>query len=170
MSPFSTCENSCAITPCNSSRDSRVSVPRVTAITASLIEWPAANALIAVSLSITYTRGTATPDAIAISSTTLIRRRSSKSRVVMSTSRASTRLATAAPPALSEFILYSVPLPIRPSTMQRVDKVKAGRQSRGGAGCSGRHQEAEVNRGGGEIHCDDDGDDGDREQHDQPAR
>ena len=116
MSPFSTCENSCPITPCSSSRVSRVRVPRVTVITASLIEWPAANALIEFSSSITNTRGTATPDAIAISSTTFSRRRSSRSRVDGSTGRAPTIFATASPPDASALISSAVPPAIRPST------------------------------------------------------
>ena len=116
MSPFSTCENSCAITPCSSSRLSRVSVPRVTAITASLIEWPAAKALIEFSSSITNTRGTGTPDAMAISSTMFSRRRSSRSRVDGSSGRAPTIFATASPPDDSAFISTTVPPPIRPTT------------------------------------------------------
>ncbi len=37
MSPLKMWLNSCATTPCSSSRERRVSVPRVTAITASLM-------------------------------------------------------------------------------------------------------------------------------------
>ncbi len=53
MSPFRMWLNSWATTPCSSSRDSRVSVPRVTAITASLTLWPAAKALMPASSSMT---------------------------------------------------------------------------------------------------------------------
>ena len=71
MSPFRMWLNSCAMTPCNSSRFSSSSVPRVTAIAASPGVKPAANAFIPLSSSSTYTSGTGTPEAIAISSTTL---------------------------------------------------------------------------------------------------
>ena len=53
MSPLRMWENSWAMTPCSSSRVSRVMQPRVTPITASLGERPAAKALIESSKSIT---------------------------------------------------------------------------------------------------------------------
>jgi len=45
MSRWNTWLNSCAITPCSSSRESSSMQPRVTPITASFSEFPAANAL-----------------------------------------------------------------------------------------------------------------------------
>jgi hypothetical protein len=63
--------NSWPITPCSSSRVSRSSMPRVTATAAPDTSQPAAKALMPASWSITYTSGTRTPAAIAISSTTL---------------------------------------------------------------------------------------------------
>ena len=112
MSPFRMWLNSWAMTPCSSSRVSRVSVPRVTAITASCSEWPAAKALIDGSFSITYTRGTGVPEASAISSTTLTSRRSSRSRVDGSTRRAPIICATASPPPASRDVSHQVPAPI----------------------------------------------------------
>ena len=76
MSPLTTWLNSCAMTPCSSSRLSRSSAPRVTATAASDVDQPAANALMPSSSGSTYTSGTGTPEAIAISSTTLRSRRS----------------------------------------------------------------------------------------------
>jgi len=70
MSPLRMWLNSCAITPCSSSRVSVVRHPRVTATTASAVVKPAANALTWSSPSITKICGTGTPDAIDISSTT----------------------------------------------------------------------------------------------------
>jgi len=76
MSPFRIWLNSCATTPCNSSRFKLSSAPRVTMTVASLGEKPAAKALIERSLSITHARGTPMPEASAISSTILRSRRS----------------------------------------------------------------------------------------------
>ena len=98
MSPFTTWLNSCAITPCSSSRLSRSSAPWVTAIAASAGEKPAANALICVSCGSTYTSGTGTPDAIAISSTTLRSLRSRGSVVSGGTSMPPSWRATLPPP------------------------------------------------------------------------
>ena len=74
MSPLRMWLNSCATTPCSSSRFSSVAAPRVTAMAASAGELPAANALMPSSFSSTYTSGMVTPEAMAISSTTLCRR------------------------------------------------------------------------------------------------
>ncbi len=67
------------------------------------------------SWSITYTRGTGVPEASAISSTTLSRRRSSRSRVDGSSGRAPTICATASPPAARRLVSHHVPAPISAS-------------------------------------------------------
>ena len=102
MSPLRTWLNSCAITPCSSSRLSFSSAPRVTATAASDGEYPAANALIPASSSSTNTRGTGTPDAIDISSTTLRRRRRCGSVASSGTGTPPIWIATAEPPLPSE--------------------------------------------------------------------
>ena len=76
MSPLRMWLNSCPTTACSSSREKSPRAPRVTAIAASLAENPAANALMPVSEFMTKTRGIETPEAKAISSTMLRRRRS----------------------------------------------------------------------------------------------
>ena len=116
MSPFRMWLNSCAITPCNSSRFSASSVPRVTTTAALDTVLPAAKALIARSPSITNTAGTRTPDAMDISSTTFIKRCSSRSPECGLTRRAPTIFATAAPPALS----FSVCTRLAPRITARV--------------------------------------------------
>ena len=75
-SPFSRWLNSWATTPCSSSRESSLRHPSVTAMAERETSRPTAKALIAGSPGRTYTAGTGTPDAIAISSTTLRSRRS----------------------------------------------------------------------------------------------
>ena len=108
MSPFRMWLNSCPITPCSSSRVSFSSAPRVTMITASFGSVPAASALIARSPSSAYTGGTATPEAIAISSTTLSRRDSAGVMRLRRMRRASSSSATASPPARSCQLRQSV--------------------------------------------------------------
>ena len=76
MSPLRMWLNSWPMTPCSSSRDSCCTAPWVTMINAWWGVCPATRALIAVSRSSRYTGGTAMPEAIAISSTTLSSRRS----------------------------------------------------------------------------------------------
>ena len=81
MSPLRMWLNSWAMTPCSSSRVSCSTQPRVTPTTASLGEKPAAKALMPCSSSSMNTGGTGTPEARAISSTTLSSRRSTGSVV-----------------------------------------------------------------------------------------
>ncbi len=99
MSPFRMWLYSWAITPCSSSRFNRSSAPRVTAMAASRRVNPAANALIPGSPSSTNTRGTGTPHARAISSTTLSSLRSSAVGDAVPISRPPADRATAAPPS-----------------------------------------------------------------------
>jgi hypothetical protein len=120
MSPFSTWLNSWPITPCSSARFSRSSAPCVTAIAASVGRYPAANALIAVSCSSTYTSGTGTPDAIAISSTTFSRRRRRGSCVSRVTFVPPSAIATAPPPPRSCDVRYSAAMPMTPKTSSAV--------------------------------------------------
>ena len=108
MSPLRMWLNSCAMTPCNSSRSSNSSVPRVTAIAASAGVYPAANALMPLSSSSTYISGTGTPDAIAISSTTLRSRLRNGSLTFGGTSVPPISCATRPPPAERRAVLYSV--------------------------------------------------------------
>ncbi len=105
MSPFRMWLNSWPITACSSSRVSRSSVPRVTAITEPDVLHPAAKALMPRSWSITYACGSRTPDAIAISSTMLRKRRSSASLLAGATARAPSRRATCAPPSARAMML-----------------------------------------------------------------
>ena len=71
MSPFRMWLNSCAITPCSSSRLSHSSAPRVTHTAADEGSVPAASALTPPSFSSTQTDGMSSPDAMDISSQTL---------------------------------------------------------------------------------------------------
>ena len=103
ISPFRIWLNSCAITPCNWSRFSLVAHPRVTPMTASLGEYPAAKALIP-SSSIRYTGGTGVPNAIAISSTTLRTWRESGSFVLWFSFFPPIASATTFPPCDSQLI------------------------------------------------------------------
>ena len=100
MSPFSTWLNSCATTPWSSSRAKRRIEPSVMPITASALAWPAAKALMPSSGN-TYTGGTGTPAASAISSTTFNRRRSAGSVLAGSSRRPPSISATALPPLAS---------------------------------------------------------------------
>ena len=128
MSPWNTWLNSCATTPCSSSRSSCSNAPRVTATAASRAFQPAANALMPASSSSTNMRGTGVPDAIAISSTTFTNRRSSVSRVPGSTSRPPSICATAAPPCRNCAMRTSEPIAMTasvseaaPATISNVD-------------------------------------------------
>ncbi len=105
MSPFRIWLNSWATTPWSSSRVSQVTHPRVTPITAFPGSVPAAKALMPSSSSRTKTGGTGTPDAIAISSTTLRSRRSSGSAVPGSSGRPPRRRAMPSPPEPRALIL-----------------------------------------------------------------
>ena len=79
VSPCTRWLNSCATTPCSSSRVSRSSAPRVTATTASSGVQPAANALMASSRGSTQAPGGGMRLASAISCTMLAKRRSRRS-------------------------------------------------------------------------------------------
>ncbi len=126
MSPFSTWLNSCAMTPCSSSRSRFTSAPRVTAIAAFAGLYPAANALIPASRSSRYTCGTGTPEAIAISSTTLRRRRLSGSAVSAPTRVPPSCSAILLPPAASETVRATLEMPIVPSTPMLVNRMIVG--------------------------------------------
>ena len=84
MSPLAMWLNSWAITPCSSRRVKWSSAPLVTPMAALSAVQPAANALMPGSLSSTNTSGTGSPEAIAISSTTLASCFSDGSRVLKS--------------------------------------------------------------------------------------
>ena len=117
MSPLRMWLNSCATTPCSSERVSRSSVPRVTPITAFVGSVPAAKALMPCSSSMIHTPGTGTPDAMAISSTTLSKRRSGRSVVVGSTTLPPRLCATTFPPAESCASFTQLPVMITPPTI-----------------------------------------------------
>ena len=100
VSPCAMWLNSCATTPCSSSRGSCAMAPLVKPSTASLGVLPAANALME-SSSITYTGGTGMPLAIDISSTTSSRRRSEGDAAAGFSQRPPSDSATALPPPRS---------------------------------------------------------------------
>ena len=112
MSPLRMWLNSCPITPCNSSRLSASSVPRVTTTAAWLGEKPAAKALMVCWSSITKTCGTAVPEAIAISSTTFSSLRSAGSLLARDTGRAPIMRARTAPPPARRMVCARLPPPI----------------------------------------------------------
>ena len=134
MSPLRMWLNSCAITPCSSSRLSRVAAPRVTAMAASAGELPAAKALMPSSFSSTYTSGMVTPEAMAISSTTLCRRLSARSPVLRSMRVPPSERATAPPPARNERVLKRLAPQMMPSTTTLVAEHRRRRRcARGSA-------------------------------------
>ena len=126
MSPLRMWLNSWATTPCNSSRLRRSRQPRVTPMTALAGSVPAANALIPLSPSITQASGAGRPDAMAISSTTLSRRRSNRSVVAGSTWRPPRSRATTAPPPDRRASLYKLPTMITPLARGAMDVASEG--------------------------------------------
>ena len=71
MSPLRMWLNSCATTPCSSSRSRNLSAPAVTQSAELSPDMPATNALTSLDFSSTHTDGIGTPEAIDISSHTL---------------------------------------------------------------------------------------------------
>ncbi len=125
-SPFSTCENSCATTPCSSSRSRRSSAPRVTATTACSGVSPAAKALIPSSPGRTNRAGTGSPDATAISSATFTRRRSPGSEVRRSTGTPPSIRATAGPPSESRAAWNAYPPSVTHATSPATTTASSG--------------------------------------------
>jgi hypothetical protein len=113
MSPLTMWLNSWAMTPWSCSRSSRRSAPSVTAMAASLGVLPAAKALIPSWPASTKTAGTGTPEAMAISSTTLSRRRSPATGVSGGTQRPPRLEATEIPPARSAHTFHAAAPPTR---------------------------------------------------------